>query len=179
MDHLGSVSSICTAAAVCSGQSFGAFGERRSAGDWQSTSGVDQLLSNLRSIALTEGYTGHEMDDDLGLINMNGRIYDSAVGRFISADIFVQATNNSQSYNRYTYVFNNPLSKTDPSGYIATEEIARAVAAIVVGFATQNWVVSAKIFGGSGFTAAVIGGFTSGLVASNGCLLYTSDAADE
>lgn len=48
---------------------------------------------------------------------MNGRVYDSELGRFMSADPFVQAPYNSQSYNRYSYVFNNPLSFTDPSGY--------------------------------------------------------------
>ena len=44
-------------------------------------------------------------------------MYDPELGRFMSADPFVQAPYNSQSYNRYSYVFNNPLSFTDPSGY--------------------------------------------------------------
>ena len=48
---------------------------------------------------------------------MNGRIYDPTLGRFLQADPFIQAPSNSQSYNRYTYVWNNPLSYTDPSGY--------------------------------------------------------------
>ena len=43
----------------------------------------------------------------------SGRVYDSELGRFMSADPFVQAPYNSQSYNRYSYVFNNPLSFTD------------------------------------------------------------------
>ncbi len=47
----------------------------------------------------------------------NGRVYDPELGRFMSADPFVQAPYNSQSYNRYSYVFNNPLSFTDPTGY--------------------------------------------------------------
>jgi hypothetical protein len=47
----------------------------------------------------------------------SGRVYDPELGRFMSADPFVQAPYNSQSYNRYSYVFNNPLSFTDPSGY--------------------------------------------------------------
>jgi hypothetical protein len=49
---------------------------------------------------------------------MNGRVYDPLVSRFLSPDLFVQAPGNSQSFNRYAYVFNNPLSHTDPSGYI-------------------------------------------------------------
>ena len=52
---------------------------------------------------------------------MNGRVYDPELGRFMSADPFVQAPYNSQSYNRYSYVFNNPLSFTDPSGYLTSD----------------------------------------------------------
>ena len=48
---------------------------------------------------------------------MNGRIYDPLIGRMLSADIVVQAPGNLQSYNRYTYVNNNPLSLVDPSGF--------------------------------------------------------------
>nr|WP_212668853.1 RHS repeat-associated core domain-containing protein [Pseudoalteromonas sp. NBT06-2] len=48
---------------------------------------------------------------------MNGRIYDPTLGRFLQADPFIQAPSNSQSYNRYSYVLNNPMSYTDPSGY--------------------------------------------------------------
>ncbi len=48
---------------------------------------------------------------------MNGRVYDPDLGRFLSADSIVQFPNNSQSYNRYSYVLNNPLSYTDPSGH--------------------------------------------------------------
>lgn len=48
---------------------------------------------------------------------MNGRIYDPTLGRFLQADPHIQAPNNTQSYNRYSYVLNNPMSYTDPSGY--------------------------------------------------------------
>ena len=48
---------------------------------------------------------------------MNGRIYDPTLGRFLQADSHIQDPKNSQSYNRYSYVLNNPLSYTDPSGY--------------------------------------------------------------
>ena len=48
---------------------------------------------------------------------MNGRIYDLTLGRFLQADPLVQAPSNSQNYNRYSYVLNNPISYTDPSGY--------------------------------------------------------------
>ncbi|WP_342626735.1 RHS repeat-associated core domain-containing protein, partial [Pseudoalteromonas rubra] len=48
---------------------------------------------------------------------MNGRIYDADTGRFMQADPVVQAPSNLQNYNAYSYVLNNPLSYTDPSGY--------------------------------------------------------------
>ena len=48
---------------------------------------------------------------------MNGRVYDPDLGRFLSPDPYIQAPKNLQSYNRYAYVINNPLSYTDPSGY--------------------------------------------------------------
>ncbi|NOU49828.1 RHS repeat-associated core domain-containing protein, partial [Pseudoalteromonas sp. JBTF-M23] len=64
-----------------------------------------------------QGFTGHEMLNGLNIIHMNGRIYDPTLGRFLQADPFIQAPSNSQSYNRYSYVWNNPLSYTDPSGY--------------------------------------------------------------
>jgi len=48
---------------------------------------------------------------------MNGRVYDPITARFLSADPIIQSPSNMQSLNRYSYVMNNPLSYTDPSGY--------------------------------------------------------------
>ena len=62
------------------------------------------------------GYTGHEMLPEFGLINMNGRLYDPMLGRFLSPDNYVQMPDFSQSFNRYSYCLNNPLKYTDPSG---------------------------------------------------------------
>ncbi|MBN1402847.1 MAG: RHS repeat-associated core domain-containing protein [Opitutales bacterium] len=59
------------------------------------------------------------MMDDLGLIHMNGRIYDPLTGRFLSADQVIQSPLNLQSYNRYSYCMNNPTGYVDPSGYYA------------------------------------------------------------
>jgi RHS repeat-associated protein len=63
------------------------------------------------------GFTGQEMEDEIGLINMNGRIYDPHVMRFLSADPIVSQPGNSQWYNRYSYVGNSPFRWTDPSGF--------------------------------------------------------------
>lgn len=48
----------------------------------------------------------------------NGRIYDPILGRMLSPDKYIQDPLSSQSYNRYSYVWNNPLRYTDPSGDI-------------------------------------------------------------
>jgi RHS repeat-associated protein len=65
-------------------------------------------------------FTGHEVIPGVGLVNMNGRIYDPELGRFLSPDPNVQFVAELQSYNRYAYVLNNPLRSTDPTGYSAS-----------------------------------------------------------
>ena len=94
--------------------SYDAFGKRRP---------VDGEASiNPLMLEYTRGFTNHESLTDVGLIHMNGRVYDPALGRFISADPFIQFSTNMQSYNRYSYVLNNPLGYTDPSGYFLSSK---------------------------------------------------------
>ncbi|MCJ8271521.1 MAG: hypothetical protein MJK04_19245, partial [Psychrosphaera sp.] len=83
--------------------------------------------------ATTRGYTGHEGIDELDIIHMNGRIYDANIGRFLQADPFIQAPKNSQSYNRYAYVINNPLTLTDPSGFNFWDKALRPFKNVVRG----------------------------------------------
>ncbi len=63
------------------------------------------------------GYTGHEMDDEQSLVNMKARIYDPVLGRFLSPDSIIPDVKDLQSFNRYSYTRNNPLSRTDPTGH--------------------------------------------------------------
>src|SRR5205823_2927396 len=63
------------------------------------------------------GFTGHRHDDELGLIDMQGRIYDPSQKRFLAPDPHVTDPLFGQSYNRYAYVLNNPLRYTDPTGF--------------------------------------------------------------
>jgi RHS repeat-associated protein len=63
------------------------------------------------------GYTTHETLAEIGLVHMNGRLYDPTIGRFLSADPIIQDATQSTSLNRYAYVLNNPMSYTDPSGF--------------------------------------------------------------
>ena len=71
---------------------------------------------SVNTIGLIRGYCGHEMLNEFNLINMNGRVYDPILGRFLSPDKYVQEGDNSQNYNSYSYCLNNPLKYTDPSG---------------------------------------------------------------
>ncbi|UJS23592.1 RHS repeat domain-containing protein [Thiothrix winogradskyi] len=64
-----------------------------------------------------QGFTGHEHLDGLGLIDMNARLYDPEIGRFLSADTLIPDAGLMHSYNRHIYVLNNPLKYTDPSGH--------------------------------------------------------------
>ncbi len=68
---------------------------------------------------LRRGYTGHEHLYWFGLINMNARLYDAALGRFLSPDPYVQNPFMTQHYNRYTYAMNNPLVYIDQDGELA------------------------------------------------------------
>jgi len=110
-DRLGSPTLITNeSGAVEEYRSYDAFGRRRNATDW--TLAPPSLKS-----PLTSGFTGHEDDDELGLVNMQGRIYDPIIARFLTPDPFVQDPSFSQSWNRYSYVFNSPLNFVDPSGF--------------------------------------------------------------
>jgi RHS repeat-associated protein len=64
------------------------------------------------------------MLDNLSLIHMNGRVFDPVIGRFVSADPFIDVEVDAQGWNRYSYVKNNPLSFTDPTGF-QTADIGR------------------------------------------------------
>lgn len=87
--------------------------------------GVQRVVLN--EIGLRRGYTGHEMLNEFGIINMNGRLYDPVLGRFFSPDPFVQCPDMAESFNRYSYCFNNPLKYNDPTGQISAGIIAFAV----------------------------------------------------
>ena len=114
-DHLGSVDTIMDeSGGVVERLSYDAWGKRRTA------SGEDAWKDSAVAIAgatTPRGFTDHEHLDDFELVHMNGRVYEPVLGRFLSPDPLVQYPESTQGFNRYTYVFNNPLSFTDPTGY--------------------------------------------------------------
>ena len=114
-DHLGSIDAIAdSSGALLYDLSFDAWGQRRAA---DSTFAIINTPATALTTLTPRGFTGHEMLDTVGLIHMNGRVYDPRLGRFTSADPIVQFPHYSQSFNHYSYVLNNPLGYTDPSGY--------------------------------------------------------------
>lgn len=116
-DVLGSVVLITDGVGVIKQQSaFDAWGERVDLADWQTVLPASIFLP-VSAQFTNKGFTGHEMLDAVGLIHMQGRIYDAKIGRFVQADPVVQDASDTQAYNRYAYVRNNPLTLVDPSGF--------------------------------------------------------------
>ncbi len=103
---------------------------------------------NLPPVFTNRGCTGYEHIDDMDCIHTNGRVYDPALGRLLSADPHIQSSYNTQSYNRYSYVQNKPLKYTDPSGYFlgglfksifnVMSKIVKAVSSMLPGY---NYIV--------------------------------------
>jgi len=145
---------------------------------------------------LGRGYTGHEHLPYFGLINMNARLYDPALGRFLSPDPYVQAPDFTQSFNRYSYCMNNPLKFTDPDGEIAwfIPVIAAAVGAGINLWA--NWdniegfwdglatfgvgalagALTTATAGGSIWATTGVAGGTGALVGTNNSLVAQTGA---
>gem|GEM_PF-6638408 len=65
----------------------------------------------------TYRYTGQRQEEGLGLYQMGARWYDPALSRWLSADTLVPDSNQPQSFNRYSWVRNNPLKFVDPTGH--------------------------------------------------------------
>jgi len=161
-DHLGSLQTISDEIGnTVETLSFDAWGKRRNAADWS------PAVTPIQSNESDRGYTGHEQLDAVGLVHMNGRVYDPVTGRFLSADPNIQAPENTQNLNRYSYVLNNPLSYTDPSGFFfkklfkSIKRFVKKHAGIIgaiVGIATGVWI--SGYF--TGLTAAFVGGASGG-----------------
>jgi RHS repeat-associated protein len=119
VDHLGSTEKVTDAAGVIlERRSYDAFGARRNP-DW-----TQKTLSSA-SRGTTLGYTGHEDEDDLGLVNMKGRILDPRLARFLTTDPLVARPGFSQSWNPYSYVMNSPLKFVDPTGFEPDPELVK------------------------------------------------------
>jgi RHS repeat-associated protein len=110
-DHLSSIAVITNeAGAVVDRLSYDAWGLRRHPDGSPDPSGSISSQSS-------RGFTGHEHLAEVGLIHMNGRVYDPLLARFGTPDPMTEDPFSTQGWNRYSYVGNSPVNFTDPSGH--------------------------------------------------------------
>ena len=79
-----------------------------------------QTASPQASFQVSRRFTGQVFDTESGLYYYNARYYDPELGRFIQPDDIISDYGNPQSYNRYSYCLNDPLTYNDPSGHVST-----------------------------------------------------------
>ena len=157
---------------IAAQMAFDSWGQRRNGNDWntvwqQWTMGMTPVWAQSAIDITPRGFTGHEHVDEMGIIHMNGRIYDALLGRFLQADPFVE---DSTTLNRYTYVHNNPLSLTDPSGFFSFKKAFKLAAVVAISVYTGGLAQAAllaKEFA-LGFTYAVLGGALAGGISAGG-----------
>ena len=149
-DHLGSVSLLADsdpsddAGAPDRERSYGPWGLRRNAGTWADL--TDAQRGALPADRTRRGWTGHEMVDPVGLIHMNGRVYDPELGRFLQADPYVGDPSDILSLNRYAYAHGNPLANVDPSGHFIFELGLLEIVGVVL--TAMKWIDAWDVGGG-------------------------------
>ena len=172
------ITSAASAATVIEKRYFDAWGNLKEAviaGNLQ----MPDTLGWVPGLLIDRGYTGHEHLKTVGLVHMNGRIYDPELRRFMSPDNYVQDPHNTQNYNRYGYVWNNPLLYIDPSGEEGiTFGVAVAIAAAVAIVVNSVGNISRGVpfwhgMGKSAVMGAVSGAITFG-IGSVATSAYTS-----
>ncbi|MGV8137733.1 MAG: FG-GAP-like repeat-containing protein [Mangrovibacterium sp.] len=169
-DHLGSIQCLTNeAGALTEELSFDAWGRRRDPNTWQPLPMGGSYQTSL-------GFTSHEHIDIAALVNMEGRLYDPVVGRFLSADPFMQAPDYTQGLNRYSYCLNNPLSLIDPSGYSwLSRNWKSLVAGIVAITVTVVTAGTGTVLFGQAVLSGALGGFAGGFT---GALLNGGNIVD-
>lgn len=131
-DNIGSILAISkTDGSVVEKRFFDAWGNLKGIVNAAGQIITDPIAISNYTLFLDRGYTGHEHLWKAGLINMNARLYDPVLRRFLSPDNQVQDPFNTQSYNRFGYVYNNPLLYVDIDG----NEFISLTAAVIIGVA--------------------------------------------
>ena len=179
-DHLGSIDAIANSSgALLYDLSFDAWGRRRAA---DSSFAIINTPATALTTLTPRGFTGHEMLDTVGLIHMNGRVYDPRLGRFTSADPIVQFPHYSQSFNHYSYVLNNPLSLTDPSGHFlpviaGVIAVAQGLTAGYVALTVGIAAFAQALIEGASFGDALFSGISAAALTWAGGALYPGAGA--
>jgi RHS repeat-associated protein len=112
-DHLGSAAAITDqTGAVAERLAYDPWGKRRN------PTGQNDITDSITGKRTDRGYSMHEHLDEVGIIHMNGRLYDPLIGRFMSPDDIIPNPTDLKAFNRYSYVSNNPLRLVDPTGHL-------------------------------------------------------------
>ena len=165
-DNIGSILAISkTDGSVVEKRFFDAWGNLKGIVNASGQLITDPLAINNYAIFLDRGYTGHEHLWKVGLVNMNARLYDPILRKFLSPDNLVADPSNTQSYDRFGYGYNNPLLYVDIDG---NEPITIGVA-IIIGVAVaittkaiMNMISGIPIWYGMGKSAVM--GAVSGAI---------------
>ncbi len=161
-DHLGSITHIFNSnGTIVQELSYDAWGRLRNPQNQ-----VVYAPGSEPVLLLGRGYCGHEHLREFGLINMNARLYDPMLGRFLSPDPYVQMPDFAQNYNRYGYCMNSPLMYVDKDGkfwwFIAAAVIGGIINTAVNWGDIDNFADGLCYFG-VGALAGVVGAYTGGL----------------
>lgn len=134
-DHLGSIAATSDANQQIRRYAYDPFGKRRYPdGNFDAGGAIVADYPN----GTDRGFTGHEHLDDVGIVHMNGRLFDPLLARFMQPDPFVQEPYLLQNYNAYSYTLNNPLNATDPDGRWFWYVVAAISAARATGIIDQK-----------------------------------------
>ena len=85
-------------------------------------------------------FTGHERDSSTGLDYMFARYYGANLGRLLSVDPLPDSADpmTPQSWNRYSYVLNNPMVFIDPTGLCTVDPESGPGGDCVTGIVVDN-----------------------------------------
>lgn len=140
---------------------------------------TDKNIINNTPLLIDRGYTSHEHFAEIGIIHMNGRLYDPLLRRFLNADENIQDSYNTQNYNKYGYVMNNPLMFNDPSGEFIVE--SALLSAVIIGamVASFSYTVMVSITGqdwdlGGFFKSTLFGAASAAVTYGIGSVFVTS-----
>ncbi|WP_315054629.1 RHS repeat-associated core domain-containing protein [Chryseobacterium indoltheticum] len=140
---------------------------------------TDKNIIDNTSLIIDRGYTSHEHFSEVGIIHMNGRLYDPLLRRFLNADENIQDPYNTQNYNKYGYVLNNPLMFNDPNGEWIVE--SAFLSAVIIGsmVASFSYTIMTSITGqnwnlGSFIKSTLYGAVSAAVTYGIGTVFVTS-----